>query len=225
MNVLTLWLASTNPGKLREFGGAAQARGVSVRPLAGLDRLPPCIEDGSTFEENAKKKAVYYSELTDGLVFADDSGLSVDALGGGPGVFSARFAGPQATDDENNLRLIAELRRALGTGGWDGARAHYVCVVALARRGQLLAVTEGQAEGVIHERPRGSGGFGYDPYFFYPPLGRTFAELSPEAKFAVSHRGEAFRKLLDAIDLSRDKLPGDPEPGRLGRAGHSSVII
>jgi len=210
-----LWLASANPGKLREFAEAARVRGIRVEPVPGMDRLPPCLEDGATFEENARKKAAYYSVECEGLVFADDSGLCVDALGGGPGVFSARFAGPQASDEDNNAKLIEQLRLALGPSGWhaletersDRARtheeiratAHYVCAIALARRGQVCAVTEGRADGVIVSELRGSGGFGYDPYFFYPPLGHTFAELSPEAKFAVSHRGQAFRKLLDAI--------------------------
>ena len=214
--MITLWLASSNPGKLREFAGAARTRGLEVRPLPGYDLLPPCVEDAATFEENARKKAAYYSQHSDGLVFADDSGIAVDALGGRPGVYSARFAGLQASDEQNNTRLLAELRQALGPHAWDdvgegaresagggsraGSAAHYVCVVALARRGRVLAVCEGRADGTIIGHPRGSGGFGYDPYFFYPPLGRTFAELTPEAKFAVSHRGQAFRNLLDAIE-------------------------
>jgi XTP/dITP diphosphohydrolase len=218
---MTLWLASTNPGKLREFAEAAQARDVLVRTVPGLDRVPACVEDGRTFEENARKKAAYYSTFCEGWVFTDDSGISVDALGGAPGIYSARFAGPAATDEENNAKLIAELRRALGDRGCDGlhaeaanagtasrhpAAARYKCVIALARQGQVIAVTAGEARGVIVERPRGWGGFGYDPYFYYSPLGRTFAELSPEAKFAVSHRGEAFRKLLDWIDASREEI-------------------
>ena len=221
---MTLWLASTNPGKLLEFGEAAQARGHSVKPLPNLDRLPPCVEDGQTFEENARKKAVCYSEFSSGLVFADDSGICVDALGGAPGVFSARFAGAGATDDENNARLIAEMRRILGPRNWEKtsaaltapmggqsgpAAARYVCVIALARQGRILAVSEGEVQGVIIGQPRGSGGFGYDPYFFYPPLGRTFAELTPHAKFAVSHRGRAFRKLLEALESSRGKMEAD----------------
>jgi len=223
---LQLWLASANPGKLRELAEAARARGITVEALPGMDRLTPCLEDGATFEENARKKAAYYSRDFEGLVFTDDSGLCVDALGGAPGVVSARFAGPQASDEANNARLIAQLRQALGPSEWkrsetngsDGvptghetpATAHYVCVIALARRGQVRAVTEGRADGVIVPEPRGSGGFGYDPYFFFPPLGQTFAELSPEAKFAVSHRGEAFRKLLDALARPEARVAGAP---------------
>jgi len=218
-----LYLASSNPGKLREFSGAALARGVRVEPIPGFKSLPACIEDGNSFQENACKKALHYSAFVSGAVFADDSGICVDALGGAPGIFSARFAGPDATDDENNRKLLDELRRrerasaksvpacpqmpcqerAAGREAEIRASlraAHYVCVIALARSGRILCVTEGRAEGVILDEPRGAGGFGYDPYFFYPPLGKTFAELSPEEKYAVSHRGKAFRQLLDLIE-------------------------
>ncbi len=190
-----LYLASGNPGKLREFREAALVEGVSVEPLPGIQSLPPSLEDGRTFEENARKKALHCSSYVSGLVFADDSGIAVNALGGAPGVHSARFAGPQADDAANNEKLLAEVQRVQDAS----RRAHYVCVIALAERGCILTVTEGRANGIILETPRGSGGFGYDPLFFYPPLGKTFAELSPEEKFAVSHRGEAFRKLLDYL--------------------------
>jgi XTP/dITP diphosphohydrolase len=222
-----LYLASSNPGKLREFREAASARGIHVEPLPGIESLPACIEDGRTFEENARKKALHYSAYVSGPVFADDSGICVDALGGAPGVFSARFAGPDATDGENNQKLLEELRRVDeelrlaetfiegqasfrapqdGSGVAPAAKyqplrrtGHYVCVIALAQSGRVLCVTEGRADGIILDAPKGTGGFGYDPYFFYPPLGKTFAELKPEEKFAVSHRGEAFRKLLDFL--------------------------
>lgn len=188
-----VYLASTNPGKLREFRHAAGACGIKVEPLPGLEDLPVCVEDGNTFEENACKKALYYSQWTDGMVFADDSGLSVDALGSDPGVFSARYAGPEADDEANNQKL---LRKLDGVTPSDRT-AHYACVIALAQRGKVLTVVEGRAEGIIQNEPRGTGGFGYDPYFYYPPLNKTFAELSIEEKFEVSHRGKAFRKLLD----------------------------
>jgi XTP/dITP diphosphohydrolase len=222
-----LYLASSNPGKLREFSEAASACGIHVKPLPGIKSLPACIEDGRTFEANARKKALHYSAYGSGPVFADDSGISVDALLGAPGVLSARFAGPEATDDENNHKLLEELRRvdeelrlaqafieglesyraSLERHGHPPAAeyqpirraAHYVCVIALAQCGRILCLTEGRAEGVILDEPRGTGGFGYDPYFFYAPLGKTFAELKPEEKFAVSHRGKAFRKLLDFL--------------------------
>jgi len=229
-----LYLASANPGKLREFSAAALDRGILVEPLPRIESLPACIEDGRTFEENARKKALHYSAYVSGTVFADDSGICVDALGGAPGVFSARFAGPGATDDENNHKLLEELRRAdeelclaqafiegpenlpasldwrrvAPVVGYQPLRrtAHYVCVIALAQSGRILCVTEGRADGVILDDPRGTGGFGYDPYFFYPPLGRAFAELKPDEKFAISHRGKAFRKLLDFV-LLRSRRP------------------
>ncbi len=222
-DLLQLWLASTSSGKLREFREAGLLRGVRVHALPGINEMAPCIEDGSTFEENARKKALYYSQVTEDLVFADDSGLCVDVLGGAPGVFSARFSGEGASDAANNSKLLEKLRRVMDSGNWSGdsiaprtsrplppATAHYVCVIVLAERGTILTVTTGRADGVIIEQPRGTGGFGYDPYFFYPPLGSTFAELSPEAKFAVSHRGEAFRKLLDFLETSKgSRCTGD----------------
>jgi XTP/dITP diphosphohydrolase len=204
---MRLYLASANPGKIREFYEAAVARGITVEPVPGFADLPPCVEDGATFEENARKKAPHYSAYVEGLVFADDSGICVDALDGAPGVYSARFAGPDADDEANNRKLLAELQRAeltaSGTSSQSPATmnrsAHYVCVIALAERGKIVTVVEGRADGVIIDEARGSGGFGYDPYFFYPPLKRAFAELTLEEKFAVSHRGEAFRKLLDSL--------------------------
>jgi XTP/dITP diphosphohydrolase len=194
---LSLYLASTNRGKLREFGEAARGRGIAIEAVPGIADLPACVEDGATFDANARKKALYYSASCEGLVFADDSGICVGALGGAPGVYSARFAGPSADDHANNAKLLAELyalplsRRA----------AHYVCVIALARHEEILTVSEGRAEGVILDHPRGSGGFGYDPLFLYPPLGKSFAEMSPKEKFNVSHRGAAFRKLLEYLML------------------------
>ncbi len=195
----TIFLASASLGKLREYQAAARPFGIEVQPLARFRRLPPCIEDGATFEENARKKALHYSAFTSAPVFADDSGLCVDALGGAPGIYSARFSGPAATDESNNEKLLAELHRVQGN---DASRAeatypaHYVCSLALAQQIQILTVVDGRADGLIIKEARGSGGFGYDPYFFFPPLGKTFAELTVDEKFAVSHRGEAFRKLL-----------------------------
>ncbi len=191
----SLFLASANPGKLREFGEAARVRGITVEAVPGIDALPACIEDGATFEANARKKALHYSAYCEGFVFADDSGICVDALGGAPGVYSARYAGPGADDDANNAKLMTELRNF----SFPERSAHYVCFIALARLGQILTVTEGQADGIILDAARGTGGFGYDPLFLYPPLGRSFAELNPEQKFEVSHRGAAFRKLLDYL--------------------------
>ncbi len=194
-----LYLASSNKGKLREFRQAASACGIELQVVPGFDRLPPCQEDQSTFQGNARKKASYYSSLTTGLVFADDSGISVEALGGQPGIHSARFAGPDATDAQNDAKLLEELARCPGAS----RSAQYVCCIALAAQQQILGVFEGTVCGVIVDTPKGSNGFGYDPYFFYPPLGKTFAELTPEEKFAVSHRGNAFRKLLEFLTASQ----------------------
>ena len=191
----TIYLASNNPGKLQEFEHAAKERGIGVQLLPGIESLPPCLEDGDTFEANARKKALYYSQFAEGPVFADDSGLLVNALGGAPGVFSARFAGPEADDEANNRKLLSELAAFPSRQ----RAAHYVCVIAMAQRARILTTVEGRADGVIQNERRGTGGFGYDPYFFYPPLGKTFAELSVEEKFNVSHRGEAFRKLLSYV--------------------------
>ena len=198
---LILYLASANLGKLREFQHAASPLGIEMLPR--FSQLAPCVEDGATFEENARKKAVYYSAFTPHLVFADDSGICVDALEGAPGIHSARFAGPDATDEENNRKLLAELRRVETGRAGAGAKpapanraAHYICVIALATQGQIVTAVAGRADGSIVDEPRGAGGFGYDPHFLYPPLGKTFADLTSEEKFAVSHRGEAFRQLL-----------------------------
>jgi XTP/dITP diphosphohydrolase len=209
----SLFLASSNPGKLREFREAAAAQGVTVEPLPGFADLTVCIEDGRTFEENACKKAIHYSRNSSEWVFADDSGICVDALNGAPGVYSARFAGSQATDEQNNRRLLAEIhqaeaqRRAQVVHGPPqqesfSRAAHYICAIAIAEAGHVLTIVEGRADGVIIDEPRGRGGFGYDPYFFYPPLNKTLAEILPEEKCAVSHRGAAFRKLLDYIAAS-----------------------
>jgi XTP/dITP diphosphohydrolase len=184
-----LYCATSNPGKLREFQLAAGA-GWEFIPLTGV---APCEETGETFEENAIQKAVYYSRHAPGLLFAEDSGLEADALGGAPGVRSARFAGDNATDAENNRLLIEKLRGAANR------RARYVCVIALARGGRPLRTFRGEVEGRIVDDARGTNGFGYDPHFFHEPFGSTFAEAPPERKLAVSHRGRALREMFDRL--------------------------
>jgi XTP/dITP diphosphohydrolase len=194
-------VATSNAGKLRDFRGAAAAYGIAIEGIPGFSSLPPVIEDGKTFEANAKKKAEEYSRAANGeLVLADDSGLEVDALDGAPGVHSARYAAdePHAaesnTDDAaNNLRLLREL-----TSVSHGRRtARFVCVIAVARSGKTLATFRGTAEGIILDEPRGANGFGYDPLFYFPAINKTFAELSPEEKARYSHRGAAFRAFLE----------------------------
>jgi XTP/dITP diphosphohydrolase len=184
-----LYCATSNPGKLREFALAA-GPGWEFTPLTGI---PPCEETGATFEENAMQKAVYYSRHAPGLLFAEDSGLEVDALGGAPGVRSARFAGEGASDAENNRLLIEKLR------GVSDRSARYVCAIALAEAGKPLRTFRGEVAGRIVDEPRGTNGFGYDPYFFYEPLGLTLAEATPEQKLSVSHRGKAVAKMLDYL--------------------------
>jgi XTP/dITP diphosphohydrolase len=191
----TLYLASGNPGKLREYRLAAEEFHLPVEPLPGIGSLPPCVEDGATFESNARKKAVHYSSFREGLVFADDSGLCVDALGGAPGIHSARYSGPDADDVTNNQKLLTEMYGLTGPQ----RTAHYVCVIALAQGGRVLVTTEGRVDGLILEEPRGAAGFGYDPLFLYPPVDKTFAELCSDEKFRISHRGRAFRRLLDYL--------------------------
>lgn len=189
---MTLRCATGNAGKLGEFRLAASALGfpqIDIGPLGGLRELPPCEEDGATFEENAVKKALHYSRFCEEYLFADDSGLEVDELDGQPGVRSARYSA-EGTDEANNRLLLERL------AGAEDRRARFVCVIALARQGRLEATFRGEAGGRILEAPRGREGFGYDPLFLYPPLGRTFAELDAETKLRVSHRGEALRRLF-----------------------------
>lgn len=197
-----LYIATTNPGKLREFREAAQHLPLELKPLPGLETLPAPVEDGSTFEQNARIKAEYYSRhFPGGLVLAEDSGLSVDELEGAPGIYSARYAAvlksgqtthENSDDQENNAALIAQLER-LKPGKHAGK---YVCVIALAWDGQTLATFTGEVAGELLTSPRGTGGFGYDPLFYFPELGKTFAELPLEEKRRHSHRGRAFRAFL-----------------------------
>jgi XTP/dITP diphosphohydrolase len=197
---LRLYCATTNPGKLREFRKALEGS-FEVEALPGLSGIPPCEETGTTFEENAVQKALYYSQRSDEFVFVDDSGLEVDALNGAPGVYSARFAGPEFSDEANNRLLIAKMRGVLHR------TARFVCVVALARGGQLVRTFGGEVEGRLVEEPRGTGGFGYDPLFFYPPFDCTFGEVSLERKMEVSHRSIAQRAMGAWLLQSRDR-PG-----------------
>lgn len=193
-------IATSNPGKLRDFAGAAAAHGVEIVSLPNFSSLPTVVEDGPTFEANARKKAEQYSPYAPGeIVLADDSGLEVDALGGAPGVHSARYAadaphlaGNNTDDQANNARLIRELRNIPP----EKRTGRFVCVIAVARDGQTLAAFQGTAEGIILDAPRGSNGFGYDPLFYFPRIQKTFAELTAEEKAQYSHRGAAFRELL-----------------------------
>ncbi len=205
-------VATSNPGKVRDFDGAAARYSVEIAALPNFSSLPAVVEDGLTFEANARKKAETYSRHVPGeIVVADDSGLEVDALKGAPGVHSARYAAPELrkkepheadanTDDAaNNARVLRELKdvpAARRTG-------RFVCVLAAARDGKTLATFRGEAEGIILAIPRGANGFGYDPLFYFSQIQKTFAELSAEEKARYSHRGAAFRNLLEWISKSR----------------------
>jgi len=202
---LKWYLASSNPGKLREFralaasdalpSSRALSAGVEIDLWPEFDSLPSFEEDSPTFAENAAGKALHYSRLGTGNVLADDSGLVVPALGGAPGVHSARYAGPGATNADRIAKLLGELR---GREGPERA-AYFVCAIALAERGRALAIVTARVDGEILESPTGTEGFGYDPVFYFPRLNKTFAQLLPEEKTRPSHRGKAFRKLLDAF--------------------------
>lgn len=190
-----LLLASGNPGKLNEYEILAAGRRIELQLLPGFAALAEFAEDAPTFAENAAGKALYYSEHADDLVFADDSGLVVPALGGAPGVLSARYAGPGASSEQRNTKLLDAM---YGKSGAERA-AYFVCVIALALRGRCLAVVSGKVDGEILERPRGTGGFGYDPVFYLLELGKSFAELNAEEKNQRSHRGKAFRRLMEVL--------------------------
>ena len=186
---MIVYCATTNAGKLREFRMAASDV-CRIEPLPGLAAIPAPEETGSTFKENAIQKALWYGAHTGGWLFAEDSGLEVDALGGAPGVYSARFAGESATDDENNRRVLALL------GNNPSRTGRFVCVIALVKAGELVQTFSGVVEGEILHEARGSNGFGYDPLFFYPPFNCSFGEVDRDRKQTVSHRGAALRALL-----------------------------
>jgi XTP/dITP diphosphohydrolase len=214
-------VATSNPGKIRDLVGAAVVHNVGVESLPNFAQLPEVVEDGATFEANARKKAEHYSKYAEGeLVIADDSGLEVDALSGAPGVRSARYAADErlgaaneghgavyersnSVDQANNARLLRELHDVPD----EYRTARFVCVIAAARKGHTLAAFQGRAEGVILREPRGSNGFGYDPLFYFEEIGKTFAELTAEEKARYSHRGSAFRQFLEWEDESPERHP------------------
>src|SRR5215471_7653535 len=193
-------IATSNPGKLRDFAGAAAVHGIEIAGIPNFSSLPLVVEDGQTFEENARKKAEEYSVYVPGeIVLADDSGIEIDALKGAPGVHSARYAADQPhladanTDDElNNARVLRELNGIAP----EKRTGRFVCVLTAARDGKTLATFRGTAEGIILDAPRGTNGFGYDPLFYFLQINKTFAEVCAEEKAQYSHRGVAFRQFL-----------------------------
>jgi XTP/dITP diphosphohydrolase len=190
-------VASSNAGKLREYRTLAEEAGAPVDlvfiPI--FDSLDVFEEIWPTIAENAAGKALHYSRVAEGVVIADDSGLVVPALGGAPGVHSARYAGPDASDADRVQKVLDEMRGEKG----EERRARFVCVVAVAEAGRMRGVFSASAEGVLLDKPRGHDGFGYDPIFYFPALGKTYAEISREEKNLYSHRGKAFRKAIDFL--------------------------
>ena len=186
----TIVIATKNKGKIREMEQAFRDLPVQLRPLSDYGDLPEAVEDGTTFAANAKIKAKFYMEKTGAACLADDSGLEVEILNGAPGVYSARFAGEHASDENNNEKLIAEI-----TGrGASSSPAAYRCVLAFADTDGTILTSEGSCSGVIRPKAKGSGGFGYDPYF-YIGEDKTMAELTLTEKDAISHRGIALRQM------------------------------
>jgi XTP/dITP diphosphohydrolase len=190
-----IFLASSNAGKLREYRELAADSCLEIALLPDFSEIPPFEENAPTFAENAAGKALHYSRATDGIVLADDSGLAVPALGGAPGVHSARYAGPNASDEECVRKLLREMRGKSG----DERRARFVCVSVIARQGRALAIVSDSAEGIIASEPRGINGFGYDPVFCFPEAGLSYAEVSPQEKNRASHRGKAFLKIREVF--------------------------
>jgi XTP/dITP diphosphohydrolase len=206
MSTTTLYVATSNPGKLRDFAAAADLYGFAIAPLPCLERIPPPPENETTFEGNAKSKALYYSHLAPGYaVIADDSGLEVDALNGDPGVRSARYAADAGfaptgnADQDNNLLLLNNLE------GIENRIARYHAVLALASDGEVVLTAEGAVEGRIATQSRGDGGFGYDPLFYLPELDKTMAEIDLTTKSTLSHRGRALRALFDKLQKAEER--------------------
>lgn len=185
-------VATQNAGKVAEFKAALNGLPYQVLSLADLGKFPEAPEQGATFAENASSKAQFYARLTGKLCLADDSGLEVDYLNGEPGVYSARYAGEYASDQDNNKKLLEQL---LGVPP-EKRTARFRCVLVLADAEKPWYTASGAVEGIILTEPRGTSGFGYDPLLFVPELDRTFAEMSPEEKNQISHRGRALKKLV-----------------------------
>ncbi len=192
-----VYIATSNQGKLRDFQTAAAAYGVQIAPVPNIAQLPAVVEDQDTFEGNARKKAEFYSRAVPGaIVLGDDSGLEVDALGGAPGVISARYAAAPGAENSSDAANNAKLRAELAAVPDDLRSARFVCVIAAARDGKTVQIFRDHADGIMLRDPRGTGGFGYDPLFLFPRLGLTFAELKPEQRIEFGHRGKAFRQFL-----------------------------
>lgn len=194
--MIEILIATKNAGKLREIRELTAGHPWRWRGLSDLGEIAPAVEDAADFEGNARRKALYYAAATGLLTLADDSGLEVDCLNGAPGVHSARYAGEPSSDRANNRKLLGELRGVPP----ERRTARFRCAMALARGATILAETQGVVAGLISDQPRGDNGFGYDPHFLVPSLGKTMAELPPEQKNAISHRGQALCAMLEKIE-------------------------
>jgi len=192
--LLTLVIATGNPGKTAEIRDLLKGFPINIRNLDDFGPIPPVVEDGETFEENAYKKASFVSRILGFPALADDSGLVVDALGGAPGIYSARYAGENASDQQRYAKLLDEMK------GHTNRQAAFECVISLAVPTGAALTYEGRCEGLIAEAPAGDGGFGYDPVFYYPPLKKTFGQLSREDKSLISHRGKALKEFNDEFE-------------------------
>lgn len=190
-----LVVATKNKNKLIEFREILKNSTIDVKSLADFGPIPEVIEDGETFDQNAYKKAHQTARILGVPAIADDSGLVVESLGGAPGVYSARYAGPDATDKDNCLKLLEELR------GEKNRNAYFSCVLSIAVPSGPALTYEGRCDGVILQEQRGSSGFGYDPLFYFAEYGKTFAELTLEEKNRVSHRGKALREVKGELDM------------------------
>lgn len=198
---MELMVATTNKGKLKEIRRLLEDTGIQVKGLDEISGLPEIVEDGDTFEANARKKALTVARHCGCLTLADDSGLVVKALQGEPGVYSARYAGPGASDSDNNQKLL-DAMTGLPT---EQREAAFHCAMALCEPSGACRIFQGRLEGLILEEARGSGGFGYDPLFLVPEYGKALAELPLEIKNRISHRGEALRQTLAYLQQQKEK--------------------
>lgn len=206
-----LVLATTNKGKTRELKDRLQGYPIEIKNLSDFGPIPEVIEDGETFDDNAYKKASFISRILGYPALADDSGLCVAALGGAPGVYSARYAGENATDQDNVDKLLDAMKNE------ENRKAAFECVISIAVPTGAALTYEGRCEGVLTREPAGNNGFGYDPLFFFPELNKTFAQLSMDEKARVSHRGKALQeitqemdKILDWIDIQMSRIITEP---------------
>lgn len=204
-------LATTNKGKTREMQEILKDYPIEIKNLSDFGPIPEVIEDGETFDDNAYKKASFTARVLGFPALADDSGLCVDALDGAPGVFSARYAGEDATDADNVAKLLDTLKDE------ENRKAHFQCVISIAVPTGAALTYEGRCDGILTREPAGDNGFGYDPLFFFPEFNKTFAQLSMEEKAEVSHRGKALKevtqemdKILDWIDINMPQIERVP---------------